>query len=163
LSGAAMQELPVYGARIEPEWIDYNGHLRDAYYGLVLSYATDDMMEHVGLGADYRRHTRCTLFTLEVHINYLHEVKRHDDLSVRTSVLDHDAKRILAGCTFHCAGRAAPVATAEALLLHVLQGDKPAATPFPPEVAARLATLQLNAGARAAFAPASRKIELRRR
>jgi acyl-CoA thioesterase FadM len=22
-----------YRATIEPEWIDYNGHLRDAYYG----------------------------------------------------------------------------------------------------------------------------------
>lgn len=158
-----MQELPVYRARIEPEWIDYNGHLRDAYYGLVLSYATDVMMEHVGLGADYRRRTRCTLYTLEVHINYLHEVKQHDDLSVGTSLLDHDAKRILAGCTFSCAGRAAPVATAEALLLHVHQAAKPAATAFPPEIGARLAALQLNAAARAAFAPASRKIELRRR
>jgi acyl-CoA thioester hydrolase len=158
-----MQELPGYRARIEPEWIDYNGHVRDAYYGLVLSYATDDMMEHVGLGADYRGLMRCTLYTLEVHINYLHEVKQHDDLSVGTSVLDHDNKRILAGCTFSCAGRAAPVATAEALLLHVHQAEKPTAVPFPPEVAARLAALQLNAAAREAFGPSSRKIELRRR
>jgi len=35
-------EFPIYRARIEPDWIDYNGHLRDAYYGLVASYAVND-------------------------------------------------------------------------------------------------------------------------
>jgi len=29
--------FPVFRARFEPDWIDYNGHLRDAYYGLVAS------------------------------------------------------------------------------------------------------------------------------
>ncbi len=30
-----MTEFPLYRTRIEPAWIDYNGHLRDAYYGLI--------------------------------------------------------------------------------------------------------------------------------
>jgi acyl-CoA thioester hydrolase len=28
-----------------PEWTDYNGHLRDAYYLLVFSMATDALMD----------------------------------------------------------------------------------------------------------------------
>lgn len=28
---------------ILPEWIDYNGHMRDSYYGLVFSLAVDAM------------------------------------------------------------------------------------------------------------------------
>ncbi len=31
-----MGALTPYRANIESAWIDYNGHLRDAYYGLVL-------------------------------------------------------------------------------------------------------------------------------
>ena len=67
---------------VEPAWIDYNGHLRDAYYGLVMSYAIDDIMDHLGLDAPYRERTRCTLYTLELHMRYLHEVKSTDDLAV---------------------------------------------------------------------------------
>ncbi len=68
-------ELPLYRAKIEPDWIDYNGHLRDAYYGLVASLAIDDVMDHLGLDAAYRERTHCTLYTVEVHLHYLQEVR----------------------------------------------------------------------------------------
>ena len=64
-----MTELPVYRAKILPDWIDFNGHLRDAYYGLVASYAVDDVMDHLGLDAAYRERTHCTLYTLEEHLH----------------------------------------------------------------------------------------------
>ncbi len=94
--------LPAYRARILPEWIDYNGHLRDAYYTVVLSHAIDEVMDHLGLDAAYRARTSCTLYTLELHMHFLHEVKESDELSVATSVLDFDRKRIHAGCEFSC-------------------------------------------------------------
>jgi acyl-CoA thioester hydrolase len=156
-------ELPVYRAKILPEWIDFNGHLRDAYYGLVMSYAVDEVMDHLGLDAAYRERTRCTLYTLELHIHYLHEVKSTDQLTVATSVLDFDRKRILAGCEFACPRAAAPVATAELMLLHVHQGDKPSSASFPPEVERQLETLKLSPTALAARGLGSRKIELKRR
>src|SRR5882724_5533268 len=84
-SAAPATELPVYRATIEPDWIDYNGHLRDAYYGLVASYAVDGVMDILGLDAAYRARTHCTLYTLEVHLHYLHEVKSSDDLRVISS------------------------------------------------------------------------------
>ena len=34
-----------------PEWIDYNGHLRDAYYAVILSDVTDAFMDRIGLDA----------------------------------------------------------------------------------------------------------------
>ena len=67
-----MRDLPVYRATLEADWIDYNGHLRDAYYGLVASYAVDAVMDALGLDAAYRADTNCTLYTLEMHIHYLH-------------------------------------------------------------------------------------------
>jgi acyl-CoA thioester hydrolase len=155
-------EIPVYRATIEPAWIDYNGHVRDAYYGLVASYAVDDVMDYLGLDAAYRARTRCTLYTLEEHIHFLHEVKSTDDLQVVSCVFDFDRKRIHLGCRFVCSRVNEPVATADMLLLHVHQGDKPSVASFPDEVSARLAALKAPA-AREAFGPSSRKIELKRR
>jgi acyl-CoA thioester hydrolase len=156
-------ELPIYRARIESSWIDYNGHLRDAYYGLVASYAIDDVMDHLGLDAAYRENTRCTLYTLEMHVHYLHEVKSTDDLGVSSLILDFDRKRIHVGCRFTCSRVAEPVATADMMLLHVRQGDKPSVASFPDAALAKLEALKLSPAAAEAFGPSSRKIELKRR
>ena len=158
-----MTELPAYRVTILPDWIDYNGHVRDAYYGLAASYALDDVMDHLGLDAAYRARTQCTLYTLEMHLHYLHEVKRTDDLEIVSLILDHDRKRIHIGCRFACSRVNGVVATAEMMLMHVHQGEKPAAAPFPDDVSARLAALKVAPGLRDAFAPGSRKIELKRR
>lgn len=158
-----MRQLPPYQAKILPDWIDYNGHLRDAYYGLIASYAVDEVMDHLGLDADYRQTTHCTLYSLEMHLHFLHEVKSTDDLIVTTSVLDCDRKRIHAGLKFSCARVAEPVAISDMMLLHVRQGDKPAAAPFPEAVIKHLDELKLSGSDADAFGPRSRTIELKRR
>jgi acyl-CoA thioester hydrolase len=164
VTGASpVTELPVYRAKIESDWIDYNGHLRDAYYGLVASYAVDDVMDQLGLDAAYRERTHCTLYTLEVHLHYLHEVKSSDDLAVISSILDFDRKRIQIGCRFVCSRVSEPVATAEMMLLHVHQGDKPRVASFPDEVSANLEALKVSPSSRESFGPSSRKIEMKRR
>jgi acyl-CoA thioester hydrolase len=156
-------ELPVYRATIESEWIDYNGHVRDAYYGLAASYAIDAVMDYLGLDAAYRERTHCTLYTLEAHFHYLHEVKFSDDLGIISSILDFDRKRILIGCRFICSRLSEPAATAEMLLLHVRQGDKPSVASFSDEVSAKLEALKVTLASREAWAPSSRKIEMKRR
>jgi acyl-CoA thioester hydrolase len=156
-------QLPVYRATIEPHWIDYNKHLRDAYYTLVASYALDEVMDVLGLDAAYRERTHCTLYTLEMHMHFLHEVKSTDDLRVISSILDFDRKRIHFGCRFVCSRVAEPVATADMLLLHVHQGDTPSVASFPEEVSAKLQALRASPAEREAFGPGSRKIELKRR
>ncbi len=157
-----MTELPVYQVKIEPDWIDFNGHVRDAYYGLAASYAIDGLMDHLGLDAAYRESTHCTLYTLEMHIHFLHEVKGTDDLKIATSVLDLDRKRIHAGFTFICSRLADPAATADVMLLHVHQGEKPAGASLPQAVIESLSAVKLSAAARDAWGPLSRKIELKR-
>jgi acyl-CoA thioester hydrolase len=159
----ALPALPPYRAAIDPGWIDYNGHLRDAYYGVVLSLAIDDVMDALGLDAAYRERTRCTLYTLELHLHFLHEVKRTDDLVVVTSILDADRKRIHAGCRFTCPRVDGAVAVGEAMLLHVRQSETTGSAPFPPEIERRIEALKVPAAAREAWAPGSRKLELKRR
>jgi acyl-CoA thioester hydrolase len=157
-----MTAVPPYRAEIDPAWIDYNGHLRDAYYGLVMSYAIDGFMDYLGLDAAYRERTHCTLYTLELHLHYLHEVKSTDELEVMTSVLDADRKRIHVGCRFSCPRVNDALATGEVMLLHVHQGEKPGSTAFPADIEQKLQSL-LAADASAAWGPGSRKIELKRR
>jgi acyl-CoA thioester hydrolase len=158
-----MPTLPDYPVKIQPDWIDYNGHLRDAYYLVALSLAVDDMMDRLGLDAAYRERTHGTLYTLELHIHYLHEIKISDELKIVSSVLDCDRKRIHVASDFLCPRVEGPAATADQMLLHVHQGTKPASASFPPEVSQRLEALKLTPEALAARGLGSRKIELRRR
>jgi acyl-CoA thioester hydrolase len=155
--------LPPYRATLDPSWIDYNGHVRDAFYMLVASYAVDEVMDHLGLDAEYRRRTRGTLYSLELHIRYLREVKLSDDLTVRSIILDSDRKRIHLGCSFHCSRLQEPAAVADMMLLHVIQGEQPASASFPDEVLARIESFKPSAAEIAQFAPMSRRIELKRR
>jgi acyl-CoA thioester hydrolase len=134
-----MSGVGLFQTAIAPEWIDYNGHLRDAYYSLIFSLATDALMDRVGLDDAYRTRTRCTLYTLEMHIHFLHEVMKTDVADVSVRILGTDRKRIHAALDMRCARYPDPVATAELMLLHVHQGDEPKAQAFPPEVVEELA------------------------
>jgi acyl-CoA thioester hydrolase len=156
-----VKALKIYSTAIAPEWIDYNGHLRDAYYGLILSYASDALMDQLGLDAAYRRATGCTLYTLEQHLHFLHEVMQSDQLDIQVRVLAADRKRIHAAFDFYCARYADPVALGEMMLLHVRQDPGPAAVPFPPAVVSALESLVASTSGAEPPGPPSRRIELR--
>ena len=70
-----MPALITYNPPVLAEWVDYNGHLRDAFYLLIFSFATDAFMDRIGLASDVRDASGHSLFTLEAHLNFLHEVK----------------------------------------------------------------------------------------
>jgi acyl-CoA thioester hydrolase len=152
-----------YRCDIEPQWIDYNGHLRDAYYTLVFSQAVDALMDEVGLDDAYRAQSGCTLFTLETHIHYLREVKASDTISVRARAIGVDAKRIHLGLAFHCVRFAEPAALGEFMLLHVQQHPAPKGAVFPPDVLQRLHGWQDADRQLPAPALGSRRMELPRR
>ena len=74
---AAAPALPViYQTTIGAEWVDFNGHLRDGYYMVLFSSAVDALMDLAGLNDAGRKATGHSWFTLEAHVNYLHEVKQ---------------------------------------------------------------------------------------
>jgi acyl-CoA thioester hydrolase len=154
--------LPVYRSTLAAEWIDYNGHLRDGYYAVIVSHAIDDLMDRLGLDSDYRARSGCTLFTLELHLHYLHEVKQADELESTARVIAADRKRMHAGLELACAREPGPVAVAEVLLLHVRQGATPAAVAFPPHIARAIEALRALSATRVAAGPVSRRIELSR-
>jgi len=141
-----MTGLAIYRTAIASDWIDYNGHLRDAYYSLIVSLAADALMDRLGMNETYRTRTRCTLYTLEMHMHFLREVKKTDVVDVAVRILGTDRKRIHAAFDLTCERYTEAVATAELMLLHVHQGEKPAAQVFPPEVLDALANVASDSG-----------------
>jgi acyl-CoA thioester hydrolase len=152
--------LPIYRTRIEPEWIDYNGHVRDAYYGLIASYAVDGLMDRIGLDASYREQSGCTLYTVEMHTHYLREISVKDSVEVRVRVLGADQKRIHTALEFVCDGSEDTAATCEVMLLHVRQTPTARTAPFPEQIAAAIAELRRATEALPASGPGSRRMEL---
>jgi acyl-CoA thioester hydrolase len=157
-----MTAEPIYRTPIDPQWIDYNGHLRDAYYGLILSLATDALMDRLGMDAPYRERTRCTLYTVEMHIHYLREVHKSDVVIVNATILGSDTKRIHAALQLGCEGRTEPAAAAEIMLLHIKQGDTPAVAPFAPDIARAIEQFR-EQSAGTPVGPGSRQMALRSR
>ena len=80
--------------RIEPQWIDYNGHLNVAYYNVLFDRAVDELYELVGLGPTYLERTKHSTMVAEAHVRYLRELKLDDPVRVTVQLLDYDAKRI---------------------------------------------------------------------
>jgi len=134
--------VPIYRTGIEPAWIDYNGHLRDAYYGLIVSYAIDALMERIGLDEAYRARTGCTLYTLEMHIHYLQEVKATATVATDVRILGVDRKRIHAAFELRSEPATESAAIAEVMLLQVRQAESVASEPFAPAILATIEELQ---------------------
>ena len=125
---------------IRPAWLDYNGHLRDAYFLLLFSLATDALMDHIGLDAQHREYSERTIYTLESQVRYLREVKGDAVVNVYTQIVAHDAKRLHVYQWMREEGSQPECATCEQMLLHVdTQG--PRAAPFGPEVWPRVQAL----------------------
>lgn len=157
-----MSEL-VYRTSLAPEWIDYNGHLRDAYYGLIVSYASDALMDRLGMDAGYREQTRNTLYTVEMHVHFLREVKKSDVVIVYVRLLGFDRKRIHAA--FDVVREAEPVvaASAEVMLLHVHQGETVTTAAFPAAISDAISSLAASTADAPAASPGSRRMQLTER
>ncbi|WP_376703975.1 thioesterase family protein [Mesorhizobium sp. ISC25] len=125
---------------IEEAWIDYNGHLNMAYYNVLFDRCSDEAFEMMGMGPDYVKERRLTIYTAEVHVCYVQELHLDHKVTVSFQLLDHDEKRLRAYQEIrHLDGWLA--ATSETLSLHVdMAGPKVA--PFPADVLARVEAMR---------------------
>src|SRR5579864_5861028 len=123
--------------RVEPQWIDYNGHLNMAYYNVLFDRAVDETYELIGVGTDYVAKQRRSIFTAEVHVRFLRELHAGDPVRVTFQLLGYDAKRLHYFEELRHAEENWLSATSENMALHVdMDARKTAA--FPPDVSARL-------------------------
>jgi acyl-CoA thioester hydrolase len=127
--------------RVEPQWIDYNGHLNMAYYNVLFDRAVDEIYEVLGVGLDYLKRTNHSTFTAEVHVRYLREIRDGDPVRVEFQLLDYDSKRFYYFETLKHAEEGWVSATSENMTLHVDMGSKKVAA-FPDDILNRLATMR---------------------
>jgi len=157
-----MTGLLVYRTPVQADWIDYNGHLRDAYYAVAVSLGLDALMDKVGLDDVYRTQTHCTLYSVEMHLHWLQEVKAPAELELYAHILDVDAKRLHVGMDIKVQGIAGVAATAETMLIHVCQKPTVKTTEYPMPIRDTLNSLKL-AHANDWAGPQSRKIAIIRK
>jgi acyl-CoA thioester hydrolase len=125
--------ITTWSGVVEAQWVDYNGHLRDAYYMLLFSFASDGLMERIGLDAAGREATGHTFYSLETHVNYLLEVKESAAIEVRTQILGMDTKRVDVYHALHLLETGALLAANEQMLINIdMKGESggPKSAPF---------------------------------
>ncbi len=127
--------------RVEPQWIDYNGHLNVAYYNVLFDRAVDEAYELLGIGPDYLKQHRHSTMVAEVHVRYLRELHEGDPVRVTVQLLDYDAKRFHVFEQLFHAVEGWVSATSESMTLHVDMTAKKVAA-FPPTVVGALARMK---------------------
>lgn len=83
----------LYRCAVEPEWVDYNGHMTESAYLLAAGWASDKLFRYLGIDETYRAAGQ-SYYTVETHIRFLGEAAVDDRLEIATTVLGADAKRL---------------------------------------------------------------------
>lgn len=162
-TGDAPETLPIlHRETVQPDWIDYNGHMNLAYYVLVFDHATDALQDVVGLDAAYRRATGGSIFVVEAHLTYDSEVHLGEEMRVRPRVLDVDEKRLHLFHEMFAGNDDRLAATNELMILHVDLKSRRAA-PFPAPILAHLERLKAAHGILPKPARAGRRIIIKKK
>ena len=127
--------------RVEPQWIDYNGHLNMAYYHALFDRAVDEVFSLVGLTRDYVETRNASTFTAECHILYKRELTEGDIVRITAQLIAFDDKRLHYYLEMRHAHEGWLAATSENLSLHVDMVHRKV-TPFPADILANLALMK---------------------
>ncbi len=127
--------------RIEPQWIDYNGHLNTAFFHVLFDRAIDEAFGLIGLGPDYVTARGASFFLAEAHTLYERELTVDERVRVTLQLVDFDEKRLHYYMEIRHAAEGWVAARAENLSIHVDIASRRAA-PFPPDILANLAIMK---------------------
>ena len=123
--------------RIEPQWIDYNGHLNMAYYNVMFDRAIDELWLRLGVGPAYMRERHGSTFTAECHVRYLREIHLGDPVQISVLLVAADEKRLHTFEEMRHAKKGWLSATSENMTMHIDMTARKVA-PFPPDIYARI-------------------------
>jgi acyl-CoA thioester hydrolase len=126
--------------QIEPQWIDYNGHLNMAYYNVMFDRAIDELWLKLGIGPAYRKERDGSTFTAECHVRYLREIHLGDPVQVSILLVAADEKRLHTFEELRHASEGWLSATSENMTIHIDMAKRKTA-PFPPDIHARIQAL----------------------
>jgi acyl-CoA thioester hydrolase len=127
--------------QIEPQWIDYNGHLNMAYYNVMFDRAIDELWLRLGIGPTYMKERHGSTFTAECHVRYLREIHLGDPVQVSVFLLGADAKRLHTFEELRHAEEGWLSATSENMTIHIDTNARKT-PPFPSDIRARIAAVE---------------------
>jgi acyl-CoA thioester hydrolase len=143
----ALKDMPLPPApfvssvmQIEPQWIDYNGHLNMAYYNVMMDRAIDELWLQLGIGPAYMRERRASTFTAECHVRYLREIHLGDPVQISVWLIAADEKRLHTFEQLWHATEGWLSATSENMTMHIDMRTRKVA-PFPPDIRAHIAAV----------------------
>jgi acyl-CoA thioester hydrolase len=110
--------LALYRTVVSADWLDYNGHMSEANYLVMVGDIADAFFRYVGVDDDYRAAGH-SLYTAETHLHHLRESVLGDQLDSTLQVLDLGPKSLHLFLTVRDQPTGTPVATVEQLLVHV--------------------------------------------
>ncbi|MEY4175980.1 MAG: hypothetical protein RI900_3145 [Actinomycetota bacterium] len=128
--------LAFYRTPVEPDWVDYNGHMTESAYLTAAGWASDALFRYIGDDEAYRSAGH-SFYTVETHIHYVREVAVHEPLVFHTQVLGVDTKRVHLIHQMLHGDDGGLLCTAEQMLVHVDMNAGRSA-PILPHVAAAL-------------------------
>jgi carnitine 3-dehydrogenase len=132
--------LSLHTCTVKPEWTDYNGHMSESIYLLVMGDHSDAFFRFFGIDEAYRATGR-SLYTVDTRIRYLKECSEGDRLRFTLQLLDLDEKRLHIFHEMLDADSGAVLATGEQLLVHV-DMEAGRSSPLPPELFERLEAIR---------------------
>jgi acyl-CoA thioester hydrolase len=152
--------LETGGRTVPADWIDYNGHMMDAYYSMAFTEATEALLDHVDLGAAYRAQTGCGIYTVESHVCFRASIRAGEQLRYTSQLLGCDPRSLH---VFHqiLLASGAEAATNELMFLHVELATE-RVTAIPPEHFATVSALAAQHAMLPLPAAAGRGVTMRR-
>ena len=131
--------LRLYRTPVEPDWVDYNGHMTESAYLTAAGWASDALFRYIGDDEAYRAAGH-SFYTVETHIHFIREVAVHEPIDFTTQILGVDAKRVHLLHAMHHGDDDGLLCTVEQMLVHV-DMDAGRSAPILPDVAAALAAI----------------------
>lgn len=107
-----------HGHTVPAEWIDSYDHMNMARYVELFDRAADAVLGEVGFGPAYTARTRHGLFTVDVRIRYLRELRVGVAIAVRLRLVGCDHVRLHMWLEMLHEGTETLVATQEQMSLH---------------------------------------------
>ncbi len=119
--GERLMDIPapfrLHEVTVSPEWTDYNQHLTESAYLLVMGESSDAFFRTFGVDDAYRAGGQ-SLYTVETHLRNLREAREGERLELTIQVLGMDDKRLHIVHEMY-SETGGLIATAEQMLLHV--------------------------------------------
>lgn len=139
--------LVISGAKVLPEWIDFNGHMNVACYSVVFDLALKAFLQgELGIGEKFATRAGQGPYVLQGQIHYLAEMLVGEGYDVHIRLIDHDAKRLHIFFEMFSVNTGAASATCEQVLMNVDLTSRRSAA-YPGWAVARIAAMaQAHAG-----------------